>query len=201
VLKIFRVTALVAAMAAAGAGAWAGYLRLSGNFHEVAPGMLYRSAQPDAERLSNVIKTYGIRTVINLRGENADQWYLDERRVSVEAGVNYVDFGLSSGDDLTDEQLDELVTILKEAPHPVLVHCFAGADRSGLVSAAYQLVVGNLPPEEAAGQLSFWYGHFPWLRSHTAAMDRSFERLAARIAIAYLDGVIDPLRLRTTPLA
>jgi protein tyrosine/serine phosphatase len=87
------------------------------------------------------------------RGENADQWYLDERRVSVEAGVNYVDFGLSSGDDLTDEQLDQLVTILRDAPHPVLVHCFAGADRSGLVSAAYQLVVGNLPPEEAAGQL------------------------------------------------
>jgi protein tyrosine/serine phosphatase len=115
------------------------------------------------------------------RGENADQWYLDERRVSVEAGVNYVDFGLSSGDDLTDEQLDQLVTILRDAPHPVLVHCFAGADRSGLVSAAYQLVVGNLPPEEAAGQLLFWYGHFPWLRSHTAAMDRSFERLAARI--------------------
>lgn len=181
VLKIFRITAVVAATAAAGAGAWAGYLRLTGNFHEVAPGMFYRSAQPDAVRLSNVIKTYGIRTVINLRGESTDQWYRDERGISVEAGLNYVDFELSSGDDLTDEQLDRLVTLLKDSPRPVLVHCRAGADRSGLASAAYQLVVGNLPREEAAGQLSFRYGHFPWIRSHTAAMDRSFERLAARV--------------------
>lgn len=180
-----RRTALIAALLiasiAAGAGAWAGYLRLTGNFHEVVPGLFYRSAQLDAEGLANTIQTYGIRTVINLRGENPDQWYVDERRTATEAGVRYIDFGMSSGEDLTDARQDQLVTILTDAPRPMLVHCYAGADRSGLVSAAYQLVVGKRPPDEAAGQLSFWYGHFPWLRSHTAAMDRSFERLAARI--------------------
>lgn len=181
ILKSIRIAALLVVAGGACAGAWAGYLRLTGNFHEVAAGVLYRSAQPDAESLANSIKTYGIRTVINLRGESSEQRYAVERKVSDDAAVNHVDFALSSGEDLTDEQLDQLVTILKNARRPVLVHCRAGADRSGLASAVYQLVVEQLPPEEAAGQLSFRYGHFPWLRSHTAAMDRSFERLASRI--------------------
>jgi len=194
--RIVKVAALSVAAMAVAAVTWAGYLRVTGNFHEIVPGLFYRSAQLDAGALANAIQIYGIRTVINLRGRNSDQWYADERRVSAQAGVRHIDFGLSSGGDLTDNQLDQLVTILKEAPQPVLVHCFAGADRSGLVSAAYQLVVGKLPPKEAASQLSFWYGHFPWLRSHTAAMDRSFERLVARVKISRTrnDTIVTPPR-------
>ena len=32
---------------------------------------------------------------------------------------------------------------------------------------------------KATGQLSLWYGHFPWLNSKTIAMDRAFARFAA----------------------
>jgi hypothetical protein len=31
---------------------------------------------------------------------------------------------------------------------------------------------------EADRQLSFWYGHLPWLFPRTAAMDRTFWRVA-----------------------
>lgn len=180
--RTLNVSLLLVAAAAASVGAWPVYLRLSGNFHEVAAGVLYRSAQPNADSLSSAIKTYGIRTVINLRGESAEPWYTAERKVSDEAGVTHIDLALSAGEDLTDEQLDKLVTLVKDAPRPVLVHCRSGADRTGLASAAYELVVEHRPPEQASGQLSFRYGHFPWLGSSTAAMNRSFERLANRIA-------------------
>lgn len=180
ILRALRFVLLSVGLVAASAGAWAGYLRVTGNIHTVARGQFYRSAQLDAEDLAETIADKRIRTVINLRGKSDEDWYRDERAVSQRAGVRYVDFGLSAGEDLTTAQLDRLVALVKDAPKPILVHCYGGADRSGLASAAYQLVVARLSPGQAAEQLTFWYGHFPWFRSHTAAMDRSFDRLVAR---------------------
>jgi protein tyrosine/serine phosphatase len=44
-------------------------LQLVGNVHVVEPGELYRSAQLNGASLDGVLKRYGIKTVINLRGE------------------------------------------------------------------------------------------------------------------------------------
>jgi len=44
--------------------------------------------------------------VINLRGEDTDDSYIAEPKASDEAAVKHIDFGLSSGDDLSDQQLD-----------------------------------------------------------------------------------------------
>ena len=163
---------------------WAGYLRLTGNFHAVDDGILYRSGQLSGTQLQGRIIENGIRTVINFRGSNTGQpWYDDEMRASVAAGVQHVDFPLSAGEELTDDQVVQLTALLRNSPRPMLVHCEAGADRSGLASALYKLAVAKRPQEEAAAQLSFRYGHFPWLRSSTAAMDRTFERIAARAAV------------------
>jgi uncharacterized protein (TIGR01244 family) len=166
------------AMVAALAGGWAGYLRLTGNFHAVEEGVVYRSGQLDGEQLRSRIESNGIRTVINLRGNNSGrQWYDDEMKASAAAGVQHVDFPISAGRDLTDDQLEKLLAILRNSPRPVLIHCEAGADRSGLASALYQLKIANRTALEAASQLSFRYGHFPWFGNRTAAMDRTFERI------------------------
>src|SRR5438067_1051286 len=42
--------------------------KISENFHTVEKKKLYRSAQLSPKVLKNYIKTYGIKTVINLRG-------------------------------------------------------------------------------------------------------------------------------------
>lgn len=164
---------------AALAGSWAGYLRLSGNFHTVEKGALYRSAQLSGPQLEERIKANGIRTVINLRGNNVGQsWYDAEMQVSQAAGVQHVDLALSAIRELNDDQLTRLTALLRDAPRPILVHCEGGADRSGIASALYKLKIANRPVDEAAAQLSFRYGHFPWL-SKTVAMDRTFARLVA----------------------
>jgi uncharacterized protein (TIGR01244 family) len=179
-LKRFgRAVGIVAALA----GGWAGYLRLSGNFHPIEAGVIYRSGQLSGDQLASHIQEAGIRTIINLRGNNTGRpWYDDEMKVSAAAGVQHVDFPLSSGRELTDDQVTQLTGLLKDSARPVLIHCEAGADRSGLASALYKLLVAKRPPEEAAAQLSFRYGHFPWLRNSTAAMDRTFERVASRLS-------------------
>lgn len=169
---------------AALAGGWAGYLRLTGNFHPVEAGEIYRSGQLSGAQFASRITANGIRTVLNLRGNNAGRpWYDDEMKASAAAGVRHIDFPISAGRELTDDQVGKLAGFLRDSPRPILIHCEAGADRTGLVSALYELLIEKRSSEAAGGQLSFRYGHFPWLGSRTIAMDRTFVRVASQRSV------------------
>ena len=170
------------AIIAALTGGWAGYLRLSGNFHPIEDGVAYRSGQLRGDQFLDRIRANGIRTIINLRGNNAGQsWYDDEIKASAATGVGHVDFAISAGRELTDDQVSQLADVLRNAARPLLIHCEAGADRSGLTAALYQLLIAGRSAAEAGQQLSFRYGHFPWLGSRTVAMDNTFARIASRL--------------------
>ena len=159
-------------------GSWAVYLRLTGNIHEVDAGKVYRSGQLWPLQLSSLLRKKGIRTVINLRGENPDRaWYTDELQVAKAAGVRHISLPMSANREPDNALLATLIDTLGAVELPVLIHCEAGADRSGLASALYKLTVQHKSPQESDGQLSFWYGHFPWLTSRTGAMDRTFWRV------------------------
>ena len=73
-------------------------------------------------------------------------------------------------------QVNQLVAIMRDAPKPILIHCKAGADRTGLATALYLSRVALLSEKEAESQLSIRYGHvgIPYL-SATYAMDRTWE--------------------------
>jgi protein tyrosine/serine phosphatase len=165
-------------LVAALAGGWAGYLNLTGNIHEIAPGGVYRSAQLSSGQLRDILREKGIHTVINLRGSDpGDAWYDDEVAVTQQAGAQHISLRMSAIRDPDDALVGALVNILRAAPKPLIIHCNAGADRTGLASALYQLEVTHLPAAEADKQLSFRYGHFPWLTSRTGAMDRAYWRV------------------------
>jgi protein tyrosine/serine phosphatase len=152
-------------------GGYALYLVETGNFHEITPGEAYRSAQLDGDELEHYIKKYGIRSILNLRGENAEmQWYRDEIKISNSYNLAHYDIALSSSIEPTKEEARKIVEIFKTAPRPLLIHCQAGADRSGLVAAMWKVVVDKESKSNAKKQLSFLYGHIPI--SGTAAMDR-----------------------------
>ncbi len=177
--------ALVAVLVTVFAGGFAGYLRLTGNFHTVSDGALYRSGQLSGTQFTDRIRQHHIRTIINLRGNNAgDRWYDDELKASAGTGVQHIDFAISAGRELTDDQVRALAGLLATSPRPILIHCEAGSDRSGLASALYKLLIEHRPPEDAAAQLSLRYGHFPWLGSRTMAMDRTFARIVSRASPA-----------------
>src|SRR5260370_17951141 len=68
------------------------------NFHEVAPGSIYRCAQLSGPRLTYYLKRKEIRTVINLRGCcEPSAWYLDECRACARQNVSLEDLGFSAG--------------------------------------------------------------------------------------------------------
>jgi len=174
------------AVAAIVFGGYIAYLQLSGNFHEVIAGQFYRSGQPSAAQLDRYIKDHGIRTVINLRGENLDApWYQQELAQSQSLGITHIDFGMSAGKALTMPQTEQLISLLRDAPKPILVHCQGGADRSGLVSVIYMQQVAHIDEDVAEEQLSPLYGHvaLPFL-SRSYAMDDSWETLEKLLGIS-----------------
>src|SRR5262245_33193818 len=77
-------------------GAWVYRFAAGDNVHEVQPGRVYRTAQMGPDRLREFIRQKHIRTVINLRGYCPDfDWYVNECRMTHEAGVSQEDVTLS----------------------------------------------------------------------------------------------------------
>lgn len=158
-------------------GFYAIYIYEEGNFHEVSEDRIYRARQLDAAELEYYIPKYNIRSILNLRGKNLGEgWYRDEVRVSQQFNIAHYDYGISANRELDDVQVEGILEMLRTAPKPILIHCKAGADRTSLVTALALYALEDHPAEEAAGQLSIWYGHLPFFGNSTAAMDRTFWR-------------------------
>lgn len=175
VRKTLKHSVLSLTLVAAAPVGWAAFLQLTGNVHIVEQHVLYRSAQLDGDDLEALIRNEGIATILNLRGAGPGQrWYVQEIQATAAAGARHLDLAMSANQQPDSRTLKRLIEILRTAPKPLLVHCSGGADRSGLAAAIYELLVANKSPTEAAQQLSFRYGHFPWLTSRTGAMDKAF---------------------------
>ena len=149
------------------------------NFHEVTPGVLYRSRQLSGSQLDHFIKKYKIKTVINLRGASPEaKWYLEEMKVVQKDTVSHLDIRLSALRYVPPQKVDSIMVVAASAARPILVHCQGGADRSGLFCAAWKLRYERASVERASHQLSFIYGHIPFFRNRTEVMDSSFYTYA-----------------------
>ena len=151
------------------------YINEQGNFHPITEGEAYRSGQLDPDEFEYYIKKYNIRSIVNLRGENPTKpWYQEEIKFCDEHDIRHYDISLSSDKAPNQEDIRKLMEIFRTAPRPVLIHCLAGADRSGLVAAMWKVVVDKEPKEEAKKQLSLFFGHLPI--GKTAVMDNFFQQ-------------------------
>ncbi|YCI06111.1 tyrosine-protein phosphatase (plasmid) [Ensifer sp. D2-11] len=159
-------------------GGYLGALQLTGNFHEVLPGQLYRSAQPSAADIAGYARHFGIKTIVNLRGQSKEAWYRQEVGAANRAGIAHFDFRLSASKRVSPHQARHLIALLHHAPKPILIHCQAGADRTGLAAVLYLKQIAGIDEETSERQLSARYGHIgiPYI-SAAFAMDESWEEL------------------------
>jgi len=161
---------------------WAAWLQVTGNVHEVRRGELYRSAQLAPDQLARVIDREHIASILNLRGRSeTDDWWIAETAMARQKGTVHADFAMSASAMPPPERLAALVALMRSLPKPILIHCHAGSDRTGLAAALYLAAIDGDDEETAEAQLSFRFGHVGLPFSQAWPMDQTWERLEASL--------------------
>ncbi len=114
------------------------------NFFRVSPD-LFRSEQPAASDLP-ALRALGIRSLLSLRDHH------DEPEKFATAGLVLLRHESSAGS-LTEADLLAGLLLLRDAPKPVLVHCWHGSDRTGALVATWRMVVQGWTKEQAVDEL------------------------------------------------
>ena len=106
---------------------------------------LFRSEQPAASDLA-ALQGLGLRSLVSLRE------YHDDPAQLATAGLRLFQHPSSAGS-LTEADLVMALILVRDAPKPVLVHCWHGSDRTGAVVAVYRLVFQGWTKEQAVDEL------------------------------------------------
>lgn len=167
------------------------------NQTQIAPGV-YRSNQPDFRRLSRLHQN-GVETVLLLRGSQSGAPFVAEQHHCARLGMRLISFPMSARRLPKPDRILELIRLFRTLPKPFLMHCRAGADRTGLASAIYLLAVENAPVSQAQAMLSVRFGHWGW--TDTGVLDhflRHYEKAQQETGIgfeAWIETAYDPVRI------
>ncbi len=148
---------------------WTKVSQFFDNFYEVVPKKLYRSKQLDGKTLGKYIDNHHFAAVINLRGVNSDKkWWRDEKALCENKNVSFYNIPMSACRLPSKEEIKELINIFENVKGPIYLHCQGGADRTGLATAIYMMLMQDKTNQEALKYLSIQYGHRKYKNS---AMD------------------------------
>ncbi|MGE5177785.1 MAG: fused DSP-PTPase phosphatase/NAD kinase-like protein [Bacteroidota bacterium] len=119
-------------------------------FAEICPG-LARGGEPGEEGI-RYLKDHGYRTVVSFLTDKA------ESAAVVQSGMKYVHIPMRSSffyaNPPTDEQVRQFLSLVRDTTHyPLFMHCHAGKDRTGAMSAIYRMEVCGWTPNEAVQEM------------------------------------------------
>lgn len=137
------------------------------NLYMVDEGV-YRSEQPDDEKFVELAKA-GITEVLNLREHHSDE---DDAKGSG-LKLHHVPMRTWS---ISDQQIVQALRIIRDRKGPILVHCWHGSDRTGVVIATYRMVFEGWSKQQALDEMEnggFGYHEsiFPGLRGLITNLD------------------------------
>lgn len=107
---------------------------------------VYRSAQPNRKGFEE-LKRLGIRNVLNFRDHHADD------RAAKGLGLTLYRIEMEAGE-IKDGQVVDALRIIRTSQGPIVIHCWHGSDRTGLISAMYRILYQNWSKEEAIEELT-----------------------------------------------
>lgn len=115
-----------------------------GNWHQL-DSKVYRAAQPSRKGFQDAIEL-GIKNVLNLRDYHSDAseakgLKIKTYRIEMDAG------------DIKESDVVAALKIIKDSDGPILIHCWHGSDRTGLICATYRMVFQNWTKEAATDEL------------------------------------------------
>lgn len=126
---------------------------------------LYRSAQPKADTLQ-AIEELGVRTIVSVR------YFHSGRRSTDGTGLTYERITIAPWHPRKKEAVEFLQIATDPERTPVLLHCYKGADRTGMLAAMYRIVVQGWTKEAAIEEMkkggygfnSIWGNLIRWNR-------------------------------------
>lgn len=121
---------------------------------------LVRSAYPSGKFLNRLHHNFkgegGLKLILNLTCNVSD----GEREFGEQNHVPIVKMCWSARRGPPKKDLEYLVGVFRDSEnYPMLIHCKAGADRSGLATALWRIEMQGLRPELAISEMK-WFGHF-----------------------------------------
>lgn len=114
------------------------------NFYLVDKGV-YRSGQPTSDAFREM-EQVGIKEVLNLRNYHSDKDEAEGTNIKLHRVA-------MDAHDCEWDKLVEAVRIVKNRKGPIVIHCWHGSDRTGLVVALYRIVFQNWTKDEALDEL------------------------------------------------
>ncbi|MFN0135074.1 MAG: fused DSP-PTPase phosphatase/NAD kinase-like protein [Phycisphaerae bacterium] len=122
-----------------GAWVWHEYVSFPKRFGVVHEGRLYRSGEVTPGQLERVAQQRGVKTVLSLLDPAAPE-SIAERAAAERLGIRWLNVPLTGDGASKPEDREKMRTILlDEANAPLLVHCAAGANRTGLACGMVRL--------------------------------------------------------------
>jgi tyrosine-protein phosphatase SIW14 len=108
-------------------------------FAVVEPGALYRSGYCEPWVLARLIRKYKVRTILVLLNNELDS-KAQQKEQAVAKGARLIRIGMP-GDGCADfELIDRAAEVIAdESYRPLLVHCWAGVNRTGMAYAAWRM--------------------------------------------------------------
>lgn len=159
--RVLLAIAGAALIAATGVAAWSFGIRdkfVPKRFGVVVPDKIYRSGQISGRLIGQVIDRYHIGTIVDLNGfDEKDPDQRAELAVSGSKGVKHFCFPLKgNGTGKIERYADAVATIVDSERKgiPVLVHCYAGAQRTGGCLSFYRLLVRHDAPKSVYQDLA-----------------------------------------------
>lgn len=102
---------------------------------------IYRSEQPSKKGFIE-LDTSGIKTIVNLRRLRNDI----KKAKGTDLQLEHIPLATKQ---ITEQDIFEVIQHIDNAEKPLLIHCWHGSDRTGVMVAAYRIVIENWSKEKA----------------------------------------------------
>lgn len=152
--------------------------------------IVIRTPQPDVGDLVELRDDYGVRTVLNLRGDRADReeryaWYDEERAgvKAIEARWEHLDISGTLGP--TPAQVTAFFDLVEDPDAwPIVMHCQGGVHRTGVMAALYRIQYQGWTGDEAVAEMEdHWFDWTTRDRDAIKRFLRGYEPDPARLIV------------------